>query len=433
MRAMRIQHGLPLGLLFVVVFLTLWLHAIAPGLLAIAAVLWLLLGIALRVRAWRIVDTPVSKVSAAAVGASEFSGVVHGNEPQPAPGSGIPCVWYRWQLQEYRHSGKQSSWHVEQQRDFNEGFWLADDTGRIWIATANAIFDGIDSHRMPVPDRSGRWRQVEWRIAEGQQISVVGPVCAAGNDLVVSCDKGDGRDFIISDDSKHVVARRYSTAAWISLALGLIAIVLVPLLRFNDTVGANGKDETHISLAGNGRLALILGAIYVGALAFSWFGRIYNRLVVVRVQAEKAWSSIEVQLQRRHDLIDNLVTVVKKYASYEADALTSITATRGLPNDEQVRAATVQDAAERDRATQLVALAESTPALKADAEFATLAATLTDTENRIAYSRQFYNDAVTVLRDRRGTFPYILISWLTPVPSFELFGNVPKPTNSMAV
>ena len=178
---------------------------------------------------------------------------------------------------------------------------------------------------------------------------------------------------------------------------------------------------------GSSRLVVLVAIVYLAALASSWMPRLYNRLVAVRNQAEKAWASIEVQLQRRHDLIENLVAVVKKYAAYEGDTLTAITSTRGLPTDEQMHAANAQDSAQRVHEARLLALAESTPALKADAAFTPLSDTLRGTENRIASARQFYNDAVTVLRDRRGTFPYVCIAWLVPIPSFALFGNHREP------
>lgn len=130
-----------------------------------------------------------------------------------------------------------------------------------------------------------------------------------------------------------------------------------------------------------------------------------------------------MQLQRRHDVIDNLVTVVRGYTSFEAEILTTIARTRGSPDDEQMHAATTQDDAQRQRASQLLALAEAIPDLKTDAQSEQLTSTLSASENQIASAREFYNEAVTVFRNRRGTFPYVLVAWLVHIPSFELFGQ----------
>ena len=99
-----------------------------------------------------------------------------------------------------------------------------------------------------------------------------------------------------------------------------------------------------------------------------------------------------------------------------------------LPTTPEVDGASAENAAADVEGAQLVALAESNPQLHADEEFTKLSSALTDTENRVALARQFYNDAVTVLRDRRSTFPYLLVARLVSIPSFELFeGGNPAP------
>jgi LemA protein len=143
-----------------------------------------------------------------------------------------------------------------------------------------------------------------------------------------------------------------------------------------------------------------------------------------------------VQEQRRHDLIGSLVTVVKQYAAYEQQLQTASAAIRAhgpLPTDAEVQAATTQDASARAQAAQLLAVGEANPELHANEQFAKLHDALTDTENRIAFARQFYNDAVNVMRDRSQTFPYSLYTSLVPMPSLRLFGEGAAPARPAPV
>lgn len=118
----------------------------------------------------------------------------------------------------------------------------------------------------------------------------------------------------------------------------------------------------------------------------------YNGLVKSRMQTKEAWSQIDVQLKRRNDLLPNLIETVKGYAKYEGSTLEKVAELRN-----QVAAATSPAAAMRasDELTRQVsgifAVAESYPDLKASANFSQLQEELTNTENKIAYSRQLYN------------------------------------------
>jgi LemA protein len=440
----RMRHGAPATVL-VCVGIAVWIGLrtgdtsgyITRTALAAGALCWFAMGLALRARAWRVADMPISKTCAATIGECEFSGAAQSPEPQAAPGSGIQCAWYKWKLERYVHAGKNSHWQVEQENEFRRGFSLTDDTGSIWIDPTGADFDGFHRDTLPVMDRPGKWRQLEWRLAQGAPTYVLGPVTTTPDGaLMVASSPGSDDDFLISDDSKRTVAHRLGQWAWVSLILGLIAVVIVPLLsKGQPHYNYKGEADGGPALHGSVRIAILVGAIYCTVLGLSWLMRVYNRLVIVRNQAQKAWASIEVQEQRRHDLIDNLVTVVKHYAQYERTTQTDIAAARAqgsLPNDQEVAAATAQDAGAHAEGAKLVALAEAYPDLHANEEFTKLSATLTDTENRIAFARQFYNDAVNVMRDRRGTMPYALIAPLVPIPSLQLFGEVSNPAPTAA-
>ena len=152
-------------------------------------------------------------------------------------------------------------------------------------------------------------------------------------------------------------------------------------------------------------LSLIIATL---AAAGVW---IYNLLVRDRNQVDAAWSDIDVQLKRRHELVPRLVTSVKAYADFEKATLTAVTelrkqsiATSHLP----------QKAALEDAMTaglhKLIVLAEDYPDLRADANFRQLQAELTDTEDQIQYARRFYNGAVRMFNTRTQSFPHLLLA-----------------------
>ncbi len=138
---------------------------------------------------------------------------------------------------------------------------------------------------------------------------------------------------------------------------------------------------------------------------------VYNSLATMRVRIKEAWSQIDVQLKRRADLIPNLVETVKGYASHEKEVFENVTKARSAV----LSATTTQQAAEADNMlTQALksvfAVAEAYPDLKASQNFLNLQTELSDTESKIAYSRQFYNATVRDFNTKTVTFPSSIIA-----------------------
>ena len=149
---------------------------------------------------------------------------------------------------------------------------------------------------------------------------------------------------------------------------------------------------------------------------------IYNNLVTLRLRVKNAWSQIDVQLQRRFDLIPNLVETVKGYMQHESDVLTKVTDLRSSWAD----AKTVDEKAKLDNQLSeslktIMAVAENYPDLKANQNFSELQTELTNTENKISYSRQFYNDTVTRYNTKLEVFPSNIIASMFHFNSEQLF------------
>jgi len=132
----------------------------------------------------------------------------------------------------------------------------------------------------------------------------------------------------------------------------------------------------------------------------------YNRLVRLNVQVDEAFSQIEVQLKRRAELIPNLVETVKGYASHEREALEKVVQARAASTTAStLPAIAAADGALTNALRGLLAVAEAYPDLKASSNFLQLQEELATTENKVAFSRQFYNDSVRSLNQTVKTFP----------------------------
>ena len=138
---------------------------------------------------------------------------------------------------------------------------------------------------------------------------------------------------------------------------------------------------------------------------------LYNRFVRLRNRVDNAWAQIEVQLKRRWDLIPNLVETVKGYAAHERETFEAVTQARARAQQAQTPAETAQAEGILGAALgRLLAVAEAYPELQADENFRQLQSELAETENRIAVSRQVYNDTVLTYNNAIQTFPGVVLA-----------------------
>jgi LemA protein len=167
---------------------------------------------------------------------------------------------------------------------------------------------------------------------------------------------------------------------------------------------------------------LILLAV-IAALVL-WVVGIYNALIRLRNQVKNAWSQIDVQLKRRHDLIPNLVETAKGYMQHERQTLDSVTNARAKAmavNPDAVGERSQAEGALSGELGRFMLVVENYPDLKANQNFLALQEELTSTENKIAFSRQAYNDQVLFLNNKVEMFPSNIIAGAFNFKQSEFF------------
>ena len=165
-------------------------------------------------------------------------------------------------------------------------------------------------------------------------------------------------------------------------------------------------------------MLLIIVVLVIGAILIS----LYNGLIVSKNKVDNAWSQIDVQLQRRFDLIPNLVEAVKGYMKHEENVLTKVTELR----TSWANATTASEKIDLENQLSgvlktIMSLSENYPELKANQNFIELQEELRNTEDKITYSRQFYNDSVTIYNTKLQVFPTNILANIFNFQQKELF------------
>jgi len=167
---------------------------------------------------------------------------------------------------------------------------------------------------------------------------------------------------------------------------------------------------------------IIIGVVVVVIGLFLWAN--YNGLVRLRNQVKNAWAQIDVQLKRRYDLIPNLVETVKGYMKHERETLEAVTKARNIAQQASSAGAGERAKAEGELSSalsRLLAVVERYPDLKANQNFLALQEELTSTENKISFSRQFYNDSVLKFNNKTHMFPSNVVANMFGFKAGEFF------------
>lgn len=165
---------------------------------------------------------------------------------------------------------------------------------------------------------------------------------------------------------------------------------------------------------------IIIGVIVLAVIAFIWL--LYNGIITAKLRVSEALSQIDVQLKRRTDLIPNLVETVKGYAKHEKDLFEKVTKERASlvsANGTEEKAKINNQLS--DTLKSIFAVAEAYPDLKASQNFMELQGEVSDTENKIAYARQFYNSNVLDYNTKLNLFPNVLVARIFNFKPAEFF------------
>ena len=165
--------------------------------------------------------------------------------------------------------------------------------------------------------------------------------------------------------------------------------------------------------------------LVIPVLLALFFWLLYNGLVTGKMRVDEAWSQIDVQLKRRADLIPNLVETVKGYAKHEKTVFEEVTRARSA----LLSAKSLPDKADANNQIAIAlksifAVAEAYPELKASENFKSLQEEVTDTEDKVAYSRQFYNNVVMDYNTALKVFPNVTLAPMLGFKEAEFFGDV---------
>jgi hypothetical protein len=377
----------------------------------------------------RLIDNlPTSKTQGVFIGLVELKGTVECEQPLECYLAQMPCVYYsfdieeRWsrEVTETEDDGKggtrtvtrtESGWTSVDSRMESTPFYLKDDTGHLLVRPEGARIEAVSvfsesctplnplyygkGPTMGIMDSDEVRRFTETAIALPMPLFVVGQA-RERKDVVAPEIAADPQasEFLISTRSQEQVSSGLGWQLWLFFLLGA---VLAPGGHIAGTLAGNQDITTMLILIFIGEFVLFLVIWFIG-----WFITVYNSLVELRQRVEQGWSQVDIQIKRRHDLIPNLIDAVKGYRDHEAATQTALAAMRS-----QLAATPPGQAGADFQAvqTQVQILKEAYPELKADQNFLALQQNLSETEQRIALARSYFNSIATFYNTRLGVIP----------------------------
>jgi len=427
-----------------------WTIWVAPALLLIGTVALSVVGYFALRRKRLMQNVPTSKVKGVFIGLNELKGAARVDKPLTSFLARKDCIWYRYKIEEEwersetttdeegnSKTERKSGWTTIDSDEEQQVFHLEDETGQIRVLPAKAKFIGDKvfsdtvrrteslyydrGPRTEISDSTGRRRFTEHAIPIESDIYCLGSA-RVREDVVepeIAYHELD-KNFLISSKSEEALTTRFAAISFFSFLAGAVAITLFP---WTLTLALSGAESGAPFPVLYGILAVLIYGLVVCGIYLSL---IYNGLVSVMQRVQRAWSLVEIQLQRRFDLIPRLVECTKSYMKHEIDVQAGAAAARSagkslIPSSAAVNEQAAATDAQTESIGQMVALAEGYPDLKANELFQKLNETLVDTEDRISLSRNFFNDSVTAYNNRIQTLPDVVFATIFKYQAAQLY------------
>lgn len=372
-------------------------------------------------------DLPTSKTTGVFIGLVELKGTAESGQPLTSYLAGQRCVYYQWSVEEHwsrtvtetytdskgntqTRTRHESGWKTVAEGGEEQPFYLKDDCGIIQILPEGAKiepqtvfeetcgqFDPLYYGKGPegcVSDSDFRRRFVERAVLLHSQLYVMGQA-RERSDMVAAeiADDKNAPMFLISTRSEQEISSSFGWGEWGWGFLGLVLCV-AGVAVWDRSVHANSEPNWVLFGA--------VAAAYLSAAMGGWVWMAFNSLIDLRQRVKQGWAQVDVQLKRRFDLIPNLVNTIKGLRDYEQNLQTELAGVRT-----QSEATPPGETGPDFQSVQpvLVALAERYPELTAQSSFLELQKTLSDTEQRIALARGYYNEIATYYNTRLEIVP----------------------------
>jgi hypothetical protein len=389
--------------------------------------LFLFLGFRVTRRKRLIADVPTSKALGVFIGAAELKGTAESDAPLTGYLSGTSCVYYAYSVDEQwsrtvtetytdakgnrqTRTKTETGWKTVSSDLQNPPFYLKDDSGVIRIIPSGAQVQPVTSFNQTVsardplyftkgpdtviPDSTHHRRFTERNLPLHGALYIFGQARERQDIAAAEIAKDKDADiFIISTRSEKQVSSGISwgASAWMVLAFLLIS---------------GGSFMLYFDSAASkldiGRAVITAIGVFLGALFIGWLVMVFNSLINLRHMVERAWSQVDIQLKRRFDLIPNLEAAVKGYAAHEKEVQTLVTELRAQA---EATPPGVKGPDYKGVMPSLRIIAERYPELKASESFLSLQKSLTDTEERIALARDYFNNIATAYNTRLAVIP----------------------------
>ena len=373
-------------------------------------------------------DMPTSKTLGVFIGLAELKGTAESDKPVTSYLRALPCVLYRWKVEEHWSrmvttagakgsvsTHRESGWTTVAKGEVITPFYLKDDTGIIRIVPQGAEIQDKEIYNKTckridplyfskgpqneIANSDHERRFVETAILLHANLYIMGQA-REREDIVAAEIAKDKKApiFLISTRTEKQISAGLGTGFWVLTIAGLL-------------VAVGGVWAGHLALFSNQAQGWQPYAVTVGGylviMVLGWVWMVYNSLINLRQRVKQGWSQVDIELKRRNDLIPNLVQVVEGCAAHEKGLQELVTRLR------QQLSATPPGVAGPDYAgcePTLRVVMENYPDLKASELFLKLQKELTDTEQRIALARDYFNQIVTFYNTRLEIVPDTILA-----------------------